>query len=137
MVINNLDVVTVAIAPYKANPPLIVNANGVLALAIAAQSLKAISRRCRQHRKFGGGMELQQLPQRHALESPEAPGMLIVKKLPGFLRREALDHSLRVLRVALYVKRSFEHGKKRAGGFEEKVLEARPPVGAKEEGANL
>ena len=112
MVIDNLDVVTVAIAPYEANPPLVVNANGVPALAIAAQSLEAISRRRRQHRKFGGGMELQQFPQRHALEGPEATGMLIVKKLLGFLRREALDHSLRVLRSALYVKRSFEHGKR-------------------------
>jgi hypothetical protein len=50
-------------------------------------------------------MQLQQFAQRHSLDDPEAPGMLIPEKLLGFLRREALNHTQSIARVALYVNR--------------------------------
>ena len=50
-------------------------------------------------------MQLQQFPQDHSLEGPEAPGMLIVEELLRFPRRKALNHAPRILRVTLYVKR--------------------------------
>jgi hypothetical protein len=53
--------------------------------------------------QFRGGMQLQKLPQRHALEGTEAPGVLIVEELLRFLRRKALNHTQTILRMALYV----------------------------------
>lgn len=53
--------------------------------------------------QFRGGMQLQKLPQRHALKRTEAPGMLIVEELLRFLRRKALNHTQTILRITLYV----------------------------------
>ena len=50
-------------------------------------------------------MQLQQFAQRDTLEGTEAPGMLILKKLLGFLRREALNHTQSIARITLYVNR--------------------------------
>jgi hypothetical protein len=48
-------------------------------------------------------MQLQQFPQGHSLEGPEAPGMLIVEELLRFPRLKALDHTQTILRITLYV----------------------------------
>ena len=45
VIIDDLDLVSVAITPYKTDPPLIVDSNAVLALAIAGEFLEPISRR--------------------------------------------------------------------------------------------
>src|SRR3989442_6129381 len=50
-------------------------------------------------------MQLQKFSQCHPLEGPIPPRMLIVEKLLGFLRREALNHLPSILRLTLYVKR--------------------------------
>ena len=90
-------------APNETDSPLVVNPDGVLSLPVTAQSLKLVSwRRC-QNAQFRGSMQLQKLPQRHTLEGPKAPGMLIMKEFLGLLRREALNHTRSILRVTLYV----------------------------------
>jgi hypothetical protein len=96
MVIRDLDVIAMAVAPHEADSPLIVDANGVLSFSVAAQSLQLIAGRRSQNAHFRRGMQLQQLPQRNALEGSKSPRMLVVKKLLGFLRREALNHQLMV-----------------------------------------
>lgn len=45
MIIDNLDLLGVPIVPTKANPPLIVDTNTMLALAIPSQGLKPIAGR--------------------------------------------------------------------------------------------
>ncbi len=45
MIVNNLNVPCFAIAPHKTDPPLIVNANAVLTLAVAVQRLQTIAGR--------------------------------------------------------------------------------------------
>ncbi len=45
MIVNDLNVPGFAIAPHKTDPPLIVNANTVLTLAVAVQSLQTIAGR--------------------------------------------------------------------------------------------
>jgi hypothetical protein len=45
MIVDDLDVPSFAIAPHKTDPPLIVNANAALTLAVAAQRLQAIAGR--------------------------------------------------------------------------------------------
>jgi hypothetical protein len=45
VLIDNLDSVRIPIAPFKADPVPIIDANAVLPLPIAAESLKTVTRR--------------------------------------------------------------------------------------------
>jgi hypothetical protein len=42
MVINDLDVVDISLSPGEANPPLLIDPDAMLSLAIAFQSLKPV-----------------------------------------------------------------------------------------------
>jgi len=70
---------------------------------VSAERLQLVPGRRGHDAQFRRGMQLQQFPQRDALECAEAPGMLISEKLFGFFRREALNHTRSILRVTLYV----------------------------------
>jgi hypothetical protein len=48
MIVDDLNVPSFAIAPHKTDPPLIVNADAALTLAVAVQSLQTIARRYTQ-----------------------------------------------------------------------------------------
>jgi hypothetical protein len=48
MIVDDLNVPGFAIAPHKTDPPLIVNPNAALTLAVAVQSLQTIARRYSQ-----------------------------------------------------------------------------------------
>ena len=61
MIVGDLDIPGRAIAPYKAEPPLIVDANAVLALTIAAQSLQTVTGRHPQIVQLPGGINAQKL----------------------------------------------------------------------------
>ena len=76
----------------------------MLPLPVAAERLQLVPGRRGHDAQFRRGMQLQQFPQRDALEGAEAPGMLISEKLLGFFRREALNHTRSILRITLYVK---------------------------------
>jgi hypothetical protein len=43
MVINDLDVVDISLSPGEANPPLLIDPDTMLSLAIAFQSLKPVA----------------------------------------------------------------------------------------------
>ena len=45
MIVDDLDVPGFAVAPHKTDPPLVVNANAALTLAVAVQSLQTIAGR--------------------------------------------------------------------------------------------
>ena len=95
-----------AVPPHKTNPPLVIDPNRVLTLPIAPQGFQLIPRWGCQHPQFRRGVQLQKFSQRDPLECPEAPRVLVVKKLFGFLRSKALNHSQSIERITLYVKRS-------------------------------
>jgi hypothetical protein len=104
VIVNDFDVMAMAVAPNETNPPLIVDPYRVLPFPISAQGFQLIPGRRRQDSQFRRGMQLQQFPQRHSLESTEPPRMLIVKELLGFRGRKALNHTQNILRVTFYVK---------------------------------
>jgi len=103
MIVDNFDVMAVAIAPNEADSPLLIDPDGMLSLPVTTQRLQLVSRWRRQYAQFRRGVQLQQFAQRHALEGTEAPGMLVLKQFLGFLRRKTQNHTLRIQRVALYV----------------------------------
>ncbi len=61
MVVHDFDAVRAIHFPHEANTPLVIDANAVLALAIAFQRLQLITGRNVQTGEFGCCMELQQL----------------------------------------------------------------------------
>ncbi len=83
MVVNNLHVVGIPIAPDKADTPLIVDADAVLSFSVALEGLQMIARRRGQVAEFGGNIQLAQLALGHALESSKPfdplPGMELLR----------------------------------------------------------
>jgi len=61
MVIDNFDVLDTVLMPFKADPPLPVDADGVLAIAVPAQRFQAVSRRDAKIRQRFGKMQHDQL----------------------------------------------------------------------------
>ncbi len=104
MIIGNFHIEGMAITPHEADSPLVVDANRVLPFAITSQRFQMIAGRRSEDTQLGGSVELQQLAQSNALEGTEALAMPVVKKLLGFLRAEALNHTQSILRSTLYVK---------------------------------
>src|SRR5688500_6379247 len=68
VIVGDLDVVGIALAPDEADTPLIVDPNAVLPAAIALQSLHAVARRHAQIGETGAVVEHQQLLPRGAPE---------------------------------------------------------------------
>jgi len=59
------------VGPLKANPPLIVNANAVLALAVAYQRLKTVPRQCSKVPQRRGRFHTVKLQARGSFKSRE------------------------------------------------------------------
>ena len=100
MVIDNFNIVSVSVQPTKTDPPLIVDSNAVLALAIALQRLEPVTRRHEQILNGPGMVEIQQFSPRRSLDRPKPRDQLIVKKRLRIARLKGLDHADRVLRVS-------------------------------------
>jgi len=105
VIIDDFYFVAMAIMPNKTDSPLIVDTNRMLPFAFASQCFQTIPGWRSQKLELRRRVKLQQLPQRNAFDRPKAFAVPIVKKLLGFRRAEALNHSSRVVRSALYVKR--------------------------------
>jgi hypothetical protein len=73
VIINDLDVAGTwrGVGPLEANPPLIVDADAVLAFAISGQRLKTVAGQSGQVLKRNGGLQTVQLEARGALDSGE------------------------------------------------------------------
>ena len=64
MIVDNLDIVRIAVLPSKADAPLIVDTNAVSTFPPAAQCLEPIAGRHDQVLKSAGSMQVQELPPR-------------------------------------------------------------------------
>jgi hypothetical protein len=73
MVVHDLDIVRIAVAPAKADSPLIVDSNAVLAGPIAAKLLEPITGRDSKIVQDLAGVHQQQLPKRRALKPSRPP----------------------------------------------------------------
>src|SRR5438552_16727493 len=82
-----------AIAPDKADAPLITDSDRVLPFPISSQRLPLVPRRRSQDPQFCRRVELEQLPQGNALDGAETLAVMIVEKLVCFPRAKALDHT--------------------------------------------
>jgi hypothetical protein len=73
MVIHDLDVLCPRFRPTKADAPLIVNTDAMLASPLTFKGLKAIARRHPQITQLCGNIELSQLPAGNRFDVHEPP----------------------------------------------------------------
>src|SRR6266436_9637401 len=73
-----------AIAPDKADAPLIIDSDRVLPFPISSRRLQLVPRRRSQDPQFCRRVELQQLPQGNALDGAETLAVMIVEKPAHF-----------------------------------------------------
>ena len=94
MIIDDLNFVSIPVAPNEAKTPLIVNPDTVLPLSLAAQGFQAVARRRCQIAQLRGAIQLPKLAPRDPLDSLKAAARLPAVKSPGFRAAERLDHGL-------------------------------------------
>ena len=92
MIVNDLDIQGIAVGPAKAEAPTVVDADAVLAFAIANQRLQSVSGWDSEVLHLPGLMEIEELSPRHTLDGPEPRHVEIVEQgfRPGVA--EGPDH---------------------------------------------
>ena len=97
MVVHNLDFVRVFALPAEAEPPLVIEADAVLALPSAFQSFQPVARRHAQIGQKPGDVQLRELPQGDPFDGGRQPvGAGAVPQSLGFLAGKADDHGGRL-----------------------------------------
>ena len=93
MVVGDFHVLSIGARPAEAEAPLVVEADGVLAAAIAPQGLQAIARRHAEEGQFDRGIEQLQLGQSSRPQgSRQAAGATGVPQLLGVAIGKTPDH---------------------------------------------
>ena len=105
MVIDDFHIIGVAVSPCKANTPLIVDANTVLAFPVAFKSPQTIAWRRRQVSKFRRDIKLTELALRDALEGSKSLDAPPIMEMLRLFRSKGLKHTMSIYRQALNVKR--------------------------------
>jgi hypothetical protein len=106
VVVHDLDIMSVAVFPSQANPPLIVDPDTVLAPSLARELLQAIRGRFAEIAQSIRSVQDQQLSQRDSLDPPELPGVSPLEDLFRLLTTKPLDHTLIITRCVNIVKGS-------------------------------
>jgi len=95
MIVRDLDLVGITMPPLKADPPLIVDPDAVLAGTVAGKLLQAVPGRHAEVVESLGGIEDQQLAQRGTLYAGRPPAhRLSLEDLLRIPVPEALDHAV-------------------------------------------
>jgi hypothetical protein len=92
VVINDLDAMRVPFAPLKANTPLIINTNAVLALTPALQGLQSVSRQSPKRAKIWRSVKHIQFAKRWPFDVLESRYGVPAKKSFRIGASEGADH---------------------------------------------
>jgi hypothetical protein len=96
VVVDDLDIVGIASLPSEADAPLVVDANAVLAPAVALERLPLIAGRGRQVLENSSAVQIEQLPASRPLDGPEPPNRPVVEQFLHALVLEGPDHTLTI-----------------------------------------
>jgi len=97
------------VARDKTDAPLIIDSDRVLPFPLSSECFQLIPWRSSQNPQFRSRVELEQLPQGHAFDGAKTLAVMILKQFLGVPRAKALNHTPRIPRIALYVKRMNDH----------------------------
>lgn len=111
MIVHDLNFVSIAGTPDKANAPPVVYTDAVLPFPLAKKRFKTISRRRRQIAQLDRGIQLTKFPKGNALDTSEAFYRFAFVKLLGIFRPKRLDHKLSLYRYALNGKQKARRSK--------------------------
>ena len=102
VVISDLDLVRVPVAPDKTNTSSVVDPNAVLSFAVTLQCFQTVTRRSCQVPQLRRRIKLSKLAKRHTLNIFEAFDRLAFMKLLCVLRPKGLDHAIQ--RILNFIK---------------------------------
>jgi hypothetical protein len=106
MIIHDLYIVGITLLPAKADPPLLVDPDRMLPLAVSREGLQAIARRHTQVIQARCSVQQRQLPARLPLEGPETPDILVMEEAFGVSIGNAPDHIPMLIETRHSVKRN-------------------------------
>lgn len=89
MIVNNFDIARAIRAPHKADAPLLIDANAVLAFAVPRQSLEMVAWGRLQKLQSRGSCQLCQFPFSHIFDVSEPSGLSSFKQGPGVYAPES------------------------------------------------
>jgi hypothetical protein len=92
VIVDNLDVIGIAVMPTKTDPPLFVYANTVLAPAVSLHALQPVTGRAVQIVQDDRAIKLAQFPLGDSFDGSKALHALALMKELCILAAKALDH---------------------------------------------
>jgi hypothetical protein len=104
MIVDDLNLLSAAIAPYEANPPLIVDSDRVLASAVALERFEPIARRLTQIIQCADAIQQQQLATGLPLNGTKTGHVLIRKQARRRRVPERTDHCCNLFYLTEYRK---------------------------------
>jgi hypothetical protein len=84
VIVDDFDIVAMALTPDKTDSSLIIDPNRGLPFPIASQCFQLISRRRSQNAKFRRSVNLEQFPQSDPFDGTESSAVAIVKEILSF-----------------------------------------------------
>jgi hypothetical protein len=116
MIVHYFYIVRVLFTPDETDTVLVIDPDTMLSGALTLQRFKAVSWQRRQIGQARGAMNLAKLTMRDASYTLEFWNPLAIKYRLSVAVAKAPDHSNSITRVALYVKHTTRHIKRRVGG---------------------
>jgi hypothetical protein len=92
VVIDDFYVTSISFLPGKADPVLIIDADAVLALAVALQGLQPVPWRHTQIIEASGALQIQQFATRNTFKRPKPRYIAVVEQRLGVPTAERTDH---------------------------------------------
>jgi hypothetical protein len=93
VVIDDFDLVGIAVPPFKADSVLLVDSNAPLPFSIASQTLQPISWGYSQFLDPRRAMNLAKFPKCHPLACPKFPAVMALKNLFRLFIGKSADHA--------------------------------------------
>ena len=103
VIVDDLDVMGVAVAPDEADSEPVVDPDAVLTPSVAAQRFQPVSGEDRQIPKLVGRVQLAELPLRDTGDGLKTAGRPPVEEPLGFFRPERPNHDLKGYNATRYM----------------------------------
>jgi hypothetical protein len=92
MVVDDFDIIGMALPPDKAEPPLVVDTDAVLPFAVASQGFQPVARRDSQIPQTPGTVQVEEFSARDPFESPEPGDIDVVEQRFRVAAPKGTDH---------------------------------------------
>jgi hypothetical protein len=96
MIVDDLHVVSVSVIPHKANPPLVIDTDTVLARAVSFQSMEPVASGRQQVRQSFGRLQHQHFAPRRLPDVRKPWDRLVMEKSLRIGTFEGLNHTSRI-----------------------------------------